>query len=61
MLTNFEQKYKEKPAHTADDHNEMYKALNLFDGSCEGVTLYDIDKMKQVAKEYACEELKEEL
>ena len=46
VLANFEQKYKEKPAHTEDDHKQMYKALNMFDPSCEGITLQDIDKMK---------------
>ena len=50
VLNNFESKYKEKPAHTEDDHKAMYKALNLFDKACEGITLQDIDKMKQIAK-----------
>ena len=46
VLANFEQKYNEKPAHTEEDHKQMFKALNLFDPSSEGVTLQDIDKMK---------------
>ena len=46
VLDNFDKKYKEKPAHTDDDHKDMYNALNSFNPDREGIDLYDIDKMK---------------
>ena len=45
-MSNFVAKYHEKPAHTLEDHEQMYTALNSINSERDGVNLEDIDQMK---------------